>query len=205
MNPLFWILTLALLAVGLTAAILALTLKRPRLIVVSAAALVAGFVTTSLAPSATPGWVTVLVALLGIALATVGGGSVVDTTLDLATPGQRHGSHGGILLTRPVPTVATPDPAAAAPPTTNASPTAIGQPIEVLRGGATIGVLERIAAAGAIMTGTAEAIAVVIAIKGVGRFTELSSAEARERFIIGTLASLLWASACGTLARLYLG
>ncbi|NQX26681.1 hypothetical protein HQQ81_04870 [Microbacteriaceae bacterium VKM Ac-2854] len=202
MNPLFWIITIALLAVAVAAAILALTMKRPRLIIVAAAALVAAYVSTSLAPEDVPGWVTVLVALLGLTLATVGGGSVVDTTLDLATPGQRHGAHGGILLTRPTPV---PPPATGATGTAPTAPTAIGQPIEVLRGGTTIGVLERIAAAGSIMTGSAEAIAAVIAIKGLGRFTELSSPEARERFIIGTLASLLWASACGTLARIYLG
>lgn len=44
----------------------------------------------------------------------------------------------------------------------------------------------------------------MVAIKGVGRFSELASPEARERFIIGTLASLAWAAALGVLARLYL-
>ena len=42
----------------------------------------------------------------------------------------------------------------------------------------------------------------LIAIKGVGRFTELEAAEARERFIIGTLASLIWACVCAGLFRL---
>ena len=36
-----------------------------------------------------------------------------------------------------------------------------------------------------------------MAIKGVGRFSELAAAEARERFIIGTLSSLLWACVVG--------
>ena len=36
---------------------------------------------------------------------------------------------------------------------------------------------------------------VVVALKGVGRFTELATPAARERFIVGTLASLLWACA----------
>ena len=48
------------------------------------------------------------------------------------------------------------------------------------------------------------AIAVVVAIKGVGRFTELATAEARERFIIGTLASLIWACACAALVQVAL-
>ena len=46
----------------------------------------------------------------------------------------------------------------------------------------------------ALFAGYPEAIAVIVAVKGVGRFTELDSAEARERFIIGSLASLLWAA-----------
>jgi hypothetical protein len=37
-----------------------------------------------------------------------------------------------------------------------------------------------------------ETVVAVIAIKGLGRFTELDSSAARERFIIGTLVSLLW-------------
>jgi len=64
----------------------------------------------------------------------------------------------------------------------------------------TIGILERLAVAGAIIAGFPEALAVVVAIKGVGRFTELAAPESRERFIIGTLASLIWACACGSLA-----
>jgi hypothetical protein len=55
------------------------------------------------------------------------------------------------------------------------------------------------------MTGFAEAIAVVVAVKGVGRFTELDAAEARERFIIGTLVSLVWACACGAVFHFTLG
>jgi hypothetical protein len=73
--------------------------------------------------------------------------------------------------------------------------------VEVLRGGTTIGVLERLAIAGAIIAGFPEAIAVVIAIKGVGRFSELAAAEAKERFIIGTLASFVWACACALVLR----
>lgn len=67
---------------------------------------------------------------------------------------------------------------------------------EVLRGGAAIGYLERLAIIASIVVGHPEAIAGVIAIKGLGRFSELDSAEARERFIIGTLTSFIWAAAC---------
>ncbi len=67
---------------------------------------------------------------------------------------------------------------------------------EVLRGGWVIGSLERFAIVAAIVLGHFEIIAGIIAIKGLGRFTELDNAEARERFIIGTLTSMIWAAAC---------
>lgn len=69
---------------------------------------------------------------------------------------------------------------------------------EILRGGATIGYLERFAVAGAILVGQPAAVAIVVAVKGLGRFTELDSAAARERFIVGTLGSLIWAATCAT-------
>jgi hypothetical protein len=65
-----------------------------------------------------------------------------------------------------------------------------------------IGYLERVAVVISIIAGYPEAIAVVVAIKGIGRFSELAEADARERFIIGTLASLLWACVVGGLVRL---
>ena len=67
---------------------------------------------------------------------------------------------------------------------------------EVLRGGAWIGVLERTAVAAAVLAGWAEGLAVLIAVKGLGRFNELKAPVAAERFIIGTLASGLWALGC---------
>ena len=67
---------------------------------------------------------------------------------------------------------------------------------EVLRGGAWIGVLERTAIAVTVLAGFAEGLAVLIAVKGLGRFNELKAPVASERFIIGTLASGLWALAC---------
>ena len=75
---------------------------------------------------------------------------------------------------------------------------------EVLRGGLTIGVLERIATAGTIIAGFPEGLAIVVAVKGVGRFTELEAPEARERFIIGTFASLTWACAAALVVHLAL-
>lgn len=70
---------------------------------------------------------------------------------------------------------------------------------EVLRGGAAIGYLERLAIVAAIVVGHPEAIGAVIAVKGLGRFSELDSPEARERFIIGTLTSMIWAAACAAI------
>ena len=77
----------------------------------------------------------------------------------------------------------------------------------ILRGGAIIGVLERLAVCLAILAGQPVAIAYVVAIKGLGRFAELKETPvAAERFIIGTLASMLWAAGVAALARiLFLG
>lgn len=67
-----------------------------------------------------------------------------------------------------------------------------------LRGGTWIGVLERLAVTGSILAGVPEGIAVVVAVKGLGRYPELrENPGASERFVIGTLASLVWASAVG--------
>lgn len=75
----------------------------------------------------------------------------------------------------------------------------------VLRGGTWIGGLERAAAFATLAAGWPEGLAVVLALKGLGRYPELRAAEdgvrsgAAERFIIGTFASVLWACACAGL------
>jgi len=66
----------------------------------------------------------------------------------------------------------------------------------ILRGGAWIGALERAAIAGTLLAGWPEGLAVVLAVKGLGRYAELRAPAAAERFIVGTLASGLWAVAC---------
>lgn len=63
-----------------------------------------------------------------------------------------------------------------------------------LRGGAWIGVFERLAVTASIVSGWPEGIALVIAIKGLGRYPELKKPHASERFIIGTFASTMWAA-----------
>lgn len=121
---------------------------------------------------------TVVMSALGV----LGGGPATAVVLRLAT--QRDvppGQHGGILIL---------------------DQRGSGGTHEVLRGGAAIGYLERIAVVAAILVGRLEIVAAVIAVKGLGRFSELDNAEARERFIIGTLASLLWSGACAGLVAL---
>ncbi|GAB3347057.1 hypothetical protein [Modestobacter lapidis] len=73
---------------------------------------------------------------------------------------------------------------------------------QVLRGGAWIGLLERIAIAVTLLRGFPEGLAVVLAVKGLGRYAELRAPTAAERFIIGTLASALWAAGCVGVAAL---
>lgn len=79
------------------------------------------------------------------------------------------------------------------------------RPESVLRGGAWIGYLERGATAATLLAGFPEGIALVLAVKGVGRYAELRETNAPEAFIIGTLASLLWAAATAGTAALLLG
>nr|WP_217500881.1 hypothetical protein [Arthrobacter sp. C9C5] len=95
----------------------------------------------------------------------------------------------------------------AAADSTGGAPAVPGAGTRILRGGAIIGVLERLAVCLAILTGQPVAIAYVVAIKGLGRFAELKETPvAAERFIIGTLTSLLWAAGVAALAKvLFLG
>ncbi len=123
---------------------------------------------------------------LGIAAATVGGNPFTRRALDIAT-GQRvrETEDGGILIMA-------------------AHGTDPDQARTLMRGGTVIGYLERVAMVIAITVGFPEAIAAIIAVKGIGRFPELAEPEARERFIIGTVASLLWAGVIGAIIRLAL-
>jgi hypothetical protein len=66
----------------------------------------------------------------------------------------------------------------------------------VLHAGAWMGSMERLAVSASLLAGWPEGIAVVLAVKGLGRYPELRVAAAAERFIIGTFASVLWAAAC---------
>ena len=75
----------------------------------------------------------------------------------------------------------------------------------VLRGGAWIGALERLAVYVALVAGWPPGLAIVLAVKGLGRYPELRNQEdtaVAERFIIGTFTSVLWAVACAGVAVL---
>lgn len=103
---------------------------------------------------------------------------------------------------------AAPDAApAAAPPAQPAPPAETVSSVRILRGGAIIGILERFAVCLAILVGEPVSIAYVVAIKGLGRFAELKATPvAAERFIIGTLTSMLWAAGVAALAKvIFLG
>lgn len=134
-----------------------------------------------------------LVTILAFTAAVFGGSPAASTALNLAMGGTvAPGLHGGIIVAeRPT-------------PEEQRQGVVAGARREVLRGGLIIGFLERIATAGTIIAGFPEGLAIVVAVKGVGRFTELEAPEARERFIIGTFASLIWACAAALVVHLAL-
>lgn len=79
---------------------------------------------------------------------------------------------------------------------------------EVLRGGAWIGALERAAVYATLVAGWPEGMALVLGIKGLGRYPELKNQDhpgTAERFIIGTFTSVLFAAGCAGLAWWLIG
>ncbi|GAA1358140.1 hypothetical protein GCM10009636_30480 [Arthrobacter koreensis] len=141
--------------------------------------------------------------VLGLAAAAVGGWPVTSGVLKLAR---------AVEAARPGPDPAR-DPAAdqvhdlagepVIPPLPSRPPRPAG-PV-VLRGGLVIGFLERLAVAAAVLADEPVAIAYVVAIKGLGRYAELKETPAAaERFIIGTLASMLWAVGIAAAVRVAL-
>lgn len=182
LTAVYWV---VLLAVTIGSVVFSVFASRRTLFLwLAAGLLAAGIVLVSIGTPPVPVAVAVPLALLSIALAVIGGGPAVLRTLSLAGGDNAAGSHGGIIV----------HDGDEEPSTSNA-----GAGHEVLRGGSTIGILERLAVACAIIAGHPEAIALIVALKGVGRFSELNASEARERFIIGSLVSLIWASASAAL------
>lgn len=180
------VLLLAIAALGCIAA----TLRTPRrpLVYTATGLLGLAFLLAALPQQEAPLEFRVLIGITALALSVAGGGPAAQLVLALATRSTTvAGDHGGIVVQD------------------RSSGTGADATHEVLRGGTTIGFLERFATTGAIMAGFPEALGVLIAIKGVGRFTELDTAEARERFIIGTLVSIVWACVCAGLFRFVAG
>jgi len=138
-------------------------------------------------------WTVATLALVGVALGVAWFGDVDDSHRQLLTvvAGVVAVAGGGLVTTQVFGIV------------DRASP--VRRAGEVLRGGAWIGALERLAVDVALVAGWGPGLAIVLAVKGLGRYPELRSQEdtgAAERFIIGTFTSVLWAVACVGLAVL---
>jgi len=63
-------------------------------------------------------------------------------------------------------------------------------------GGLWIGVLERLAVFVSLVAAFPAGVAIALAVKAVGRYPQLRTPAAGDRFVIGTFASVLWATAC---------
>jgi hypothetical protein len=77
----------------------------------------------------------------------------------------------------------------------------------ILRGGAWIGAMERLAMLGTLLARWPEGIAAIVAVKAFARYPELRAGQgtgATERFIIGTFTSLGWAAACAGIVMILL-
>ena len=68
-------------------------------------------------------------------------------------------------------------------------------PVQPVKAGRIVGSLERLVIAMGLAAGSWEVVAAVIALKTVARFKELDEKLFAEYFLIGSLFSLLWASA----------
>ena len=182
-----WIGALVFVLAAVAIAILAIRLKQPVVALFGLLPVGLGILALALGirdslPTLQP-WAA-LVALALAALGIIGGNPLTVWVLGRAAKGDVDGGeHGGILV----------------PAETATGAKSTTKTREVLRGGTWIGYLERLAIVGAIAVGHFEIVAAVIAIKGLGRFSELDAPEARERFIIGTLVSMTWAALCGAL------
>lgn len=164
------------------------SVRRPATLPLAVAAglVVAGLVVVAVADVNVPTVMGLVLSLLGVAVAVTGGSPISRRVLEIAAGSRvRETEDGGIVVTA-AEGADGPD----APSRT------------LMRGGRVIGHLERLGAVVAVVVGYPEAIAVIVAVKGIGRFSELGEPEARERFIIGTLASLTWACVVGALLRL---
>lgn len=134
-------------------------------------------------------------------------GTPAATSAPVPPPPAGGGPPGQSASSLPAPIVppAAPDPAAGASSSDPGGPLG-DEAVQTLRGGTWIGILERLAITGCLLAGYPAGVAFVVAIKGLGRYPELRDHPvAAERFMIGTLASMIWAGATGILGAAILG
>ncbi|MFN4002896.1 hypothetical protein [Microcella sp.] len=182
-----WVGVAMLLVLVTALSLLATATRRPALVVPAIVVIGTGALALSLGFEGRPaGLAAGIIPLCLVAVAVIAGGPVVTLVLAAATRGAAPtGENGGIIV--PI--------SGAAPASARAK-----QPTrEVLRGGTTIGYLERAVVVAAVLIGRWELVAALIAVKGLGRFRDLDAGAATERFIIGTLVSMLWAGLCAAL------
>jgi hypothetical protein len=170
-----WSLLTLLVLAAAVAAVLAHRLRRSVVLATTVALTIVALIAAALPATPAPAAFAAVITVGSLVIAVAGGSPVTRALLDRVTFGEQEGAHGGLLASD-------------------------GR--ELLRGGEVIGLLERLAVAGAVVAGFPDALAVIIAIKGVGRFTELETGAVRERFIVGTLASWTWAAAAAGIALL---
>lgn len=186
------VIALVLLAVSAAAPLLAPPLRRvvaDPVVPVAAVSVVLLCAAAAVAAGADPtgGWRLGAALVLAVVVATTAGSHVVRAVYRLM---RREFRPARVRASAPTP-AGDPEP-----------PDDGDRPEAVLRGGAWIGYLERAAVATTLLAGWPEGIALVLAVKGVGRYAELRETNAPEAFIIGTLASLLWAAAAAGVAHL---
>jgi hypothetical protein len=181
-----WVAAIAVLLAAIGLAVLAMIIKRPALALFAAGPVLLGIgrLVFDIVIPAPDHFLLALAGLTAAVLGIVAGNPITVAMLDYADArsGAKPsivGAHGGIMIT-------------------DRAIGADGQR-EVLRGGTTIGYLERLVIVAAIALGHWQIVALLVAIKGLGRFSELDTPETRERFIIGTLVSFIWAGACAAL------
>ncbi|MDM7853396.1 hypothetical protein [Cellulomonas alba] len=142
---------------------------------------------------------TALVAVLALALSSAGGSFVVTAVLRAASRSTDAGHEHAEAA-------AAADPSEVAGTRSESDGPEGARARAALRGGMWIGLLERIAVTGCVLIGAPSGVAVVVAVKGLGRYPELrENPGVSERFVIGSLASLLWAAFVGWVAISVLG
>jgi hypothetical protein len=133
--------------------------------------------------------VTLLVVVLALVVSVLGGWVLTSAVLRLAGRSPDAGSPNGDTAQHP------------ARPAVSDGPDG-ARARAVLRGGTWIGILERLAVTGLVLAGDSTSVALVVAVKGLGRYPELrENPGASERFVIGTLSSLIWAALVGAVGR----